>query len=78
MKIPYPVYIVSQKLNIISQNKAANKIFKEITHIDMIFSGDNKLSIVNLIKEMHDGKEKDEFMIKENKSFYFVILKSTE
>ena len=67
MKIPYPVFIISQKISILICNITAKNIFPQINTLEAIFSAENLATVKFYIKRVFEGKEQEELIIRENK-----------
>jgi CheY-like chemotaxis protein len=78
MKIPYPVFIISQKSLIVVQNIISTKTFPGLQKIENIFTQENKKVVNSCIKKVFEGSEKEEIILKEKNSNWMIIFKSVE
>ena len=78
MKIPCPVFIMSQKFNLLAQNISASQTYQNITQFQTIFTEENCSIINRSIKKIFMGQEKDQVLIKERNLFFMVYFKNVE
>lgn len=77
-KIPFPVFIVNQRLSIVFQNKSFLEIFGKMCKFENIFKDDNFNLVTGLIKKVFQGSDYEETLIKEKNEEWLLIIRIVE
>lgn len=78
MKIPFPVFIVSQKFGIVFSNASFQVVFGKSCKFEDIFKDDNFHLVTGLIKKVFRGSDYEETLIKEKGEEWLFIIRIVE
>lgn len=78
MKIPFPVFIVNQKFNIVFSNTSFQVVFGKACKFEDIFKDDNFHLVTGLLKKVFKGNDYEETLIKEKGEEWLFIIRIVE